>query len=84
MEKLTKKQLKFLIKNNELDYAGRATYTRRIIYLSNYFEYWADEKDIAIFKLNTDTEVANIKSSMLWDYHNSPKQKLKRLLDEAN
>lgn len=88
---LTKEQLEALIKKDALKLHPITNPTSIGYFLmeGHNYEVWCgcnavkEERTIHIYAKDTYDVLGEIDSDILFDYHNSPKQKMKRLLDGA-
>ena len=92
MEYLNEKRLELLIEADKLEYIPAAASSKSFhVYYSKTHEFWtmslrksltcSSDHTVCVYQLGRDEVLTAIKSTMLVDYHNSPAQKLKRLLD---
>ena len=88
MEKPTREQLEILIKEGKLALDSLHSGHVYIVYYTDHYEFWdtvtprsGEDRNIQVYIKDYSMVLTRIYSSILYDYHNLPTQKLKRLLD---
>lgn len=81
----TNDKIKRLVREEKLEFDSGLAFSDSIVYIYNSYELWTGTGgEIHIYKLRSLGMLFKMESTILMDYHNSPKQKMKRLLDATN